>query len=699
MKHVSCFALVVGFAAACAPLGSGCGSAGEPASSVGSSSSSAAGGGGVGPTPVCKAPSPIAGSWFKNVTDQVLPKGADSDTRPTSTSIRAGDLDGDGYPDLVTTGGEGFPARPKMATGGRRDAAGSRTRNVFMNRPAPSDPTGKKRIFVDATEDSNVLDTRDGKGGYAFGVASLGDIDNDGDLDVAVGPSDPGASPRPSDDPAAVMLNDGKGHFVLGPAGSSLDKVTGFASVTCTLLDYDKDGVLDFLPGTFTYPPPNFKPPVLLQGHADGTFIDTAKGLGFPKFCKVPAGGAPTCSPNYGLTACDLDMDGDQDILFASYGREPNQVWRNDGGSFTNIAVETGLAYDDRQDFSDDQSYRCYCQNRPGTCVPEPPAPAQGICKGFGLTLCQKGHCIFEPSTVCTMESECFGDGRGWTPGYSDKPWRLGGNNYSLACADVDNDGDMDIMTSTIRHADVGSASDPSELCLNDAPAGGPLTKFRRPGAKATGIDRSEFEQGLNWNTGDLTTTMVDLDNDGLKDIYLASSDYPDDHGWVFHQKADHTFEDVTAASGLGQAASLGLAFFDFDRDGDLDVAIGTSTARVGGHATMFIYENTIGQSQNWLQVQLEGGGAGKTNRSAIGALVKVTSGGVTQLQELQGGHSATTTQNELVLTFGLGTSCTIEKLEVRWLDAANTVSTFTQVQPNYRVKLSEGNAAIEYIE
>ncbi len=651
----------------------------------------------AGPPALCKPAAAPAAGWFEDITAKVLPAGGDPDAAPTATSLRSGDLDGDGYPDLIATGGEGFPTRPAVGTGGRRDAAGSRTRNVFMNRPDPKDPTHKARIFVDATEESHLLDTRDGKGGYAFGVASIGDIDNDGDLDVAVGPSDPGAYPRPSDDPAAVMLNDGKGHFTLGPKGTELDKVTGFATATCTLLDFNKDGALDFLPGTFTYPPPNFKPPVLLQGTADGGFVNVAKSMGFPKLCTNPSNGAPSCAPMYGLSACDIDMDGDQDILFASYGREPNQIWRNDGSKFTEIGVSTGLAYDDRQDYSDDESYRCYCQNRPGECVPQPPAPAAGICKGFGLKLCQSGSCIFNGAT-CAADADCFGDGRGWNPGYSDQPWDLGGNNYSLVCGDIDNDGDMDIFTSTIRHADVGSASDPSELCLNDAPPGSPLTRFRRPGAKATGIDRSAFEVGLNWNEGDLSAVMVDVDNDGLKDIYICSSDYPDDHGWLYRQKADHTFEDATKIGSLGQAESHGITFFDFDRDGDLDVAIGTSTMRVGGHATMKIYENKIGQDQNFLQVQLEGGGAGMTNRSAIGALVKVTAGGVTQMQEIQGGHSSSTTQNELVLTFGLGAACKIDKVEVRWLDATNTVATFTDVQANYRVKLTEGSSQVAYL-
>jgi len=633
--------------------------------------------------------------WFRDITAEVLPSGGDPEKAPTATSLRSGDLDGDGYPDLVTTGGEGFPTRPAAATGDRRDKAGSRTRNVFMNRPDPSDPLGKRRIFVDATEESNLLATRDGKGGYAFGVASLGDVDNDGDLDVVVGPSDAGQGSRASDDPAGVMYNDGRGQFSLGPTGTALDRVTGFAPSTAALLDFDKDGALDYLPGAFKAPAPNLQSPMLLRGMGDGSFTNRAPALGFPKVCTPTMDRAPPCAPAMGVSACDLDMDGDQDILFASYHREPNQIWRNDGASFVEIGLETGLASDELQDFSDDESYRCYCRNRPGVCDPQPPAPDPVVCEGYGFQLCQGGKCIFDTTMSCTSDDECFGDGRGWFAGYSDQSWQLGGNNYSLACGDIDNDGDMDIMTGTIRHGDVGKSSDASELCLNDAAPGAILGRFRRPGPQATGIDRSAFEQGKGWDTGDLTTTMVDLDNDGLKDLYLCSSDYFDNHGWVYHQRPDHTFEDVTQVSGIGQEQSRGITFFDFDRDGDLDVAIGTSTARVGGHATLFVYENLAGQDRNWLQVALEGGGLGRTNRSAIGALVKVTAGGVTQQQEIQGGHSFSGTQNELVLTFGLGSACAVDKLEVRWLDAANTVETFVDVTPNRRVRLTEGSGVV----
>ncbi len=40
-------------------------------------------------------------------------------------------------------------------------------------------------------------------------------------------------------------------------------------------------------------------------------------------------------------------------------------------------------------------------------------------------------------------------------------PFSLGGNNFTIACGDIDDDGDMDFMSATIVHGDVGGSSDP----------------------------------------------------------------------------------------------------------------------------------------------------------------------------------------------------------------------------------------------
>ena len=67
--------------------------------------------------------------------------------------------------------------------------------------------------------------------------------------------------------------------------------------------------------------------------------------------------------PTWGVTVCDVDSDGDPDLITSSYGRQTNMLWKNlNGTEFENVAPAVGYAMDDEQDFSDNQFYRCHCQ-------------------------------------------------------------------------------------------------------------------------------------------------------------------------------------------------------------------------------------------------------------------------------------------------------------------------------------------------
>ncbi len=91
------------------------------------------------------------------------------------------------------------------------------------------------------------------------------------------------------------------------------------------------------------------------------------------------------------------------------------------------------------------------------------------------------------------------------------------------------------------------------------------------------------------------------------------------------------------------------------------------------------------------------GGGKGQANTSAIGAVVRVTAGGKTQTQYVSGGYGHGNVQADLVLTFGLGATCDIDKVEVRWPDSKGTVSTYTDVLANYEVTIKQGAAMVAY--
>ncbi len=610
------------------------------------------------PPRVCREPVTLGrGPHFYQAT---LEAGFDRDHLYVLGNVMASaDLDGDGYPDLlIHRGSNGRRDDPEV------DPPQAWQKRVLMNRPGP---TG--RTFVDATLESEYGRTRDDSGlGRAASFAVIADVDNDGDNDVFsvamisddTGVVDPG-------DRSELLLNDGTGRFT--PAATSAI-ATGpterWPAHAAAFLDADRDGLLDLFVG-FQYRRYGY-PDLALQdrlyhGAGDGTFTDVTDAAGLTTYVGTYEEGT-NHRPTDGTTACDIDDDGDDDLLAVSYGRQLDLLWENLGdGTFREIGAEVGFAADERTDYTDNQMYLCYCQNNPGACDPATPPPQM----------------------MCSDAS--------WTPGQDDQPWRLGGNTFSTLCFDADNDGDLDLFNSTIRHWWAGSSSDPSEL-LENVPA--PTTRgwtLQRPGNETNGLARDW--RGDDWNEGDLTVAYLDFDNDGWKDIYLATSEYPDARGFLFRRLPEGGYQELARAAGVGHPGANAQTWADFDRDGDLDLVVGSSTSRSCCGWTepeVHYYRNEVGQDGNWLQLVLEGDPAAGTNRSAIGAKVTVVAGDLTQVQEVSGGYGHYGLQHDLVLHFGLGAACDVDSVEVRWPDAAATVETWDDLRGNYRIRLRQGS-------
>ncbi len=197
------------------------------------------------------------------------------------------------------------------------------------------------------------------------------------------------------------------------------------------------------------------------------------------------------------------------------------------------------------------------------------------------------------------------------------------------------------------------------------------------------------------------STFFFDYDLDGLPDIFAANGHVADDVSVVqptvkyaeapllFRNRGGGNFENVTERVGpaLRQpVVGRGAAYFDFDRDGDLDLLLTSSN----GAAKLLRNDN--GNANDMLRIKAVGT---RSNRDGIGAKITVrTSAGVRSTEMVKSG-SGYLSQSELPLTFGLGKpqSGKLVTVEVIW--PTGRKETIGGVAPNQYLTLQEGKGIV----
>jgi hypothetical protein len=149
--------------------------------------------------------------------------------------------------------------------------------------------------------------------------------------------------------------------------------------------------------------------------------------------------------------------------------------------------------------------------------------------------------------------------------------------------------------------------------------------------------------------------TVADVDNDGDLDLY-ATSVYPGRYSYLYLNDGIGKFTDVAWLSGTRVANGWGTAFADYDRDGDMDLLVGSEDGVV-------LLDNP-GTGHHWLSVAIRDRDC---NHFGVGAWVSVRHGAHSQTREVFAGKGSGT-QDSLKVHFGFGQYAGPVELEVRTL-------------------------------
>ncbi|HYL16783.1 MAG TPA: CRTAC1 family protein [Terriglobales bacterium] len=495
--------------------------------------------------------------------------------------------------------------------------------------------------------------------------------------------------------------------------------------------DYDQDGWLDIFQVNGTtlagFPKGEEASNHLYHNNRDGTFTDVTTNAGLFR-----------SGWGQGVCAGDYDNDGYDDLFVSYWGQ--NVLYHNNGdGTFTDVTEKAGLLQHGPRarwntgccfvDYDKDGRLDLFVSNYMDMDLSTiPPAGASSRCAWKGLPVVCGPH-----NMPWTRNFLYHNNGDGTFTDVSEKSGVLrtaGHYGFTALTGDFDNDGwpdiyvacdsapsifyrnnrdgtfaDIALMAQCAYNADgreqagMGASAgdyncdgwldiiktnfsdDTSTLYKNDGD--GSFTDVTYIAGMGTNI------QYLGWGCG-----FVDLDNDGWQDVFIANGHiYPEllkenlntayrQPKLVYRNLRNGRFEDVSRRAGPGVSLARlarGVAFGDFDNDGDIDMVINN----LGDPPTLL--RNDVSNSNRWLKVKTVGT---RSNRTGIGARVRVVCGKHSQIDEVRSGGSYVS-QGDLRLHFGMGSAGKADRVEVRW--PSGQVDVLKDIETNQLIWVREG--------
>jgi hypothetical protein len=473
----------------------------------------------------------------------------------------------------------------------------------------------------------------------------------------------------------------------------------------CAFLDYDGDGYQDILlVNSMDWPghKRGRSPLKLYRNNRNGTFTDVTK-----------ASGLDVELYGMGVAVGDYNNDGFPDVLITCVGQ--NRLFQNTGkGGFVDVTKASGLA--GRQAFSTSAVWCDY--DRDGL---------------LDLFVCNYVNWSPEHDVFCSLDGKnksyctpeayrgetCWlfhnrGNGTFEDVTAASGIFDTSSKSLGVAMIDFDEDGWPDLFVANdtqpnklyrnLRNGKFKDAAVEAGLAFSNegkARAGmgvdvGDFENSGRPGIAITNFDNEmvglyrspaagQFDDvslaagvgGPSRTTLGFGCGFADLDLDGRLDLVVANGHIDDTvrniRGNIGYAQPPHLFlnlgkgkfQDVAGTHGGDFAAprvGRGLAFGDFDRDGDVDILLTTN------NGPAYLFRNDVNSLNRVLRLYLTGS---KSNRDAIGAVVRIFQGGVSQMRVVRSGSSYLS-QSERALTFGVGRAEQVDRISVEWPSGAS---------------------------
>jgi len=466
------------------------------------------------------------------------------------------------------------------------------------------------------------------------------------------------------------------------------------------IFDHDGDGLMDiYLVNATTFPLGSSSRASnrLFKNLGNGRFRDVtaSSGLGFSGFC-------------HGVTAADLDNDGDADVLLTGY--RMRVLYRNEGnGRFVDVTRGSGVESDAWStcsaalDYDNDGDLDLYVSNYGDWQYPRDNVFCGDPQRGYRIYCSPKS---VEPARHSLLRNN--GDGTFTDVAVASGLGRKDGRGLGVVAVDLNDDGKLDLYVANdmcpnflyLNRGD-GTFEDVTET------AGASYGEEGRINA-GMGVDSEDVDgdgrpdlfvtnyiqerDTLYRNLGDGTflddtsrvglaaetsdwvgwgCLLADFDSDGRPDLLNvngAVDDYTGRRGRrtygeppkLFRNVEGRKFQLATSEAGPYFAVEhegRGVAVGDLDEDGDLDVVINDR----GGPPALLRNETRAGN--HWLRLKLVGT---KSNRDAIGAKVEIEAGGRTITRRRKGGSSFASTHDPRLL-IGLGKVDRASRVTVRW--------------------------------